>query len=149
MVIIEQKDYTVGDLIEPTNQFFYDTFLDNASRLNLARSLEINTLLLNGTIAGLYFPAYNSLLRSVIKDAKKQQELFEQEMYQERIFGLMIFISLKFRQKKEISWKKTDVIIDVLKDLKTEVKNFFILNAAPGEMKLDSSILTHTYLAMI
>lgn len=136
MVIIEQKDYTVGDLIEKTNQEFYYTFLEFASHLNLSRSLEINTLLLNGTIASLYFPAYNSLLRSVIKDAEKREKLFEQEIYQERIFGIMIFISLKFRQKNEVSWKKTDAFIDDLKDHKSTVKNFFILNVAPEEMKL-------------
>ena len=136
MFIIENNNITVGDLLKKVNIHFH-AFLKDFTQLKLSRSLELNTLLLNGTISSLYFPAYRTFMRDLNQEAWSQQNLIEQEMYQERIYGLLIFISLKYRQKYEISSSKTDRAINYFKEQTGMVKDFFILNSAPEDMKVE------------
>ena len=65
------------------------------------------------------------------------QEIIEREMYQERIFGLLIFTSLKYRQTSEITSRQTDRAIEYFKEQISPIKDFFILNSAPEEMKIE------------
>jgi len=66
-----------------------------------------------------------------------QQKIIELEMYQERIYGLLIFTSLKYRQTYEITSRQTDLAIEYFKEEISLIKDFFILNSAPEEMKIE------------
>ncbi len=103
----------------------------------MSRSLEINNLLLNGSIASLYFPAYSNHIRQTREKDFDQQNEIEREIYRERIHGLLIFTSLKYRQISEITSNTTDKAIEYFKEQIDIVKDFFILNSAPEQMTIE------------
>ncbi len=109
--------------------------MKNSITLNLSRSLEINSLLLNGTIANLYFPAYGISMKE--KSYLKQQQLMEKERHQERIYGLLILTSLKYDNRNKLSIEKTDMMIELFKDEIDIINDVFMLNIGPENWKIE------------
>lgn len=134
---VENLPKYVKDILDITNKGIYN-WIKQILKLNLGRSLEIFTSLLNDSIFSLYFPFYSSAINNFREeDDETPDELLNQERINEIICSLFLYISLKFDQEKTLSHIKTDIYIEIIKSVVSPlISNFYLLNVFPLDFKL-------------
>jgi len=128
----------VQDILDEINKNFYFIIVQ-VNQLNRTRALQVLTLLLNSSIASLFFPSYQSSLNIFrVKGDESVERLMMRERINEITYGVFSLIILKYRGKNIITPLKTDIYIENLRDFaSSEVSNFFLLNFLPLNFKLE------------
>ena len=128
----------VQDKLNEINKNFY-VIIEQVNQLNRTRALQVLTLLVNSSIASLFFPSYQSSLNMFrVKGDESVERLMMRERINEIIYGVCLLIILKYQGKNTVTHLKTDISIEYLRDFaSSEVSNFFLLNFLPLNFKLD------------
>lgn len=127
----------VKDKIEEVNKRIC-FWIYTALTLNLNRALQVFTLLLNDSIYSLYFSGYKSAIDLFRREEDESPEqLILEEKLKEIIYGMSIYVNLKYKQIKESSSDKTDQTIQFIRSISPSFFNdFFIMNFLPLKFKL-------------
>lgn len=146
----EKDNYSIKDLIKNTNPDFYQ-WLMNIGDLDVLRTLDVCTFLLNVFIAQKYFPWYkivNKFVEKIYPVHLELNEIKEMEFGFERIYGVFILLKLKYNWGKTVSYNATDRLIDKLDRKAPLLNSFFVLNTMPYDI-IPSDFLNYIHHCII
>ncbi len=127
----------VKDVISLTNIRFFRC-MRIINQLDRKRALQVLTLLLNNSICSLYFPTFESTI-NVLREKGYQtsEDLIEKEHMTEIIYGLSLYIILKYKSNRTQNPVKTDILIDTVRETFIPFFiDFFQLNFLPMDFKI-------------
>ena len=127
------------DLLDNLNPRFYD-WLNDILELNVSRTLQLCTYLVNFFIYANYFPNFdvlNEQLPSLMPKNLTRAEYEEFQKNYEVIYGIFVLMNLNHAGNMKLSQEKTDEKINALKSKGPLVNKFFYFNQYPSQIALE------------
>ncbi|MFW9939408.1 MAG: hypothetical protein ACFFFT_00110 [Candidatus Thorarchaeota archaeon] len=128
--LAELEEKTIRDLLKDTNPHFFQ-LLKEILTLHRVRSIELCTFLLNFSISINYFRGFKRLISEVpalLPDPENPYELNEFLIGSERIYSLIILLSMVYSSPERVSMDKTDRKIEEISYYEPLINKFFIFN---------------------
>ncbi|KKN55081.1 hypothetical protein LCGC14_0586020 [marine sediment metagenome] len=128
---------TFKNLQKESNPKFYE-WVKQILQFNLVRSVRINTYLLNFSIGNTFFPWFKTLNKEIptlMPDNLDSSILNGFMISSDRIYGLNIFLPMKYKFTSELSEEETDKKIDKLWSYGPLVNKFFINNTIKSNLQ--------------
>ena len=129
---------TIRDVLNEINPRFF-TILKKACELDITRTLQISTYLLNLNIAENYFPLMKAVLKTMHKVSPdeiptRKLQIISKNM--ERLKDICVIFPLRYKNSSKNSEYLTDVRIDGLEDEVQLIEKFFFYNAFPKDSNI-------------
>ena len=128
---------TIKNVINNINPYFYE-WLKEVLKLNLSRTLEICTLILNFMISQNYFPwmkAITNKFPDMVPEILNGDKIRGFRINFERIYGIFILMNLLYNSDKKLNPANTDKAIDELDSNSSQIAAFFLINSFPSDLK--------------
>ncbi len=128
---------TSQDMQIKENPKFY-RWVKEILQLNLMRSVKLNTFLLNFSIEKTFFPWFSTLMREIpalMPDNLDDVIVKDMMIGSDRIYGLNIYLPMKYKYSNKYSVADTDKKIDELWAYSPLVNKFFLYNSIKPELK--------------
>ena len=125
------KNRTIQDALKDINPDFYK-WLSEISTLNITRTLDLSTFLLNFIMSITYFPWMRTLFKEIPEISPKNMSIpkfWEITLGSEFVYGIYIMIVMTYESKVRNSMEETDNKIDKLWKKGTLVNSFFAFNS--------------------
>ena len=134
-----ELERSILDIADEANPYFFE-WLKSTINLDVIRSLEINTFLLNYFISLNYFPAHELIDKiytgkEYTEDQLDNLKLFRD--YTERMHGIYILMTMKYDSEIKNKKRYTDRVIDQMDLFGEFVNQFFFLNTNPSKIKVN------------
>ena len=125
----DYKGINFKKIKEDTNSMLF-TILKESVHLNMHRTIQINTFLLNRYIYFNYFPKPKEKMTDVTTLTPIALKNYE------RLSGIYIMMSMKYGGKSELSKQSTDIFMDRYRNKTSLLARFFFINLIPDDMEI-------------
>ncbi|MEE9377779.1 MAG: hypothetical protein V3V33_07050 [Candidatus Lokiarchaeia archaeon] len=129
----------ISELAKEVNPVFFE-WLKSTIKLDVIRSLEINTFLLNYFISLNYFPAHELIDKIYTGKEYTEEQLNDLKNfrdYTERMHGIFILMTMIYDSEVRNKKRITDRIIDQMDLFGELVNQFFFLNTNPSNIEVN------------